>query len=284
MAIDDQSLPATIFNAFDNIINNFIDPPLRDSINPRRVLSNNFSPVDELPPTDCEISEGALPSCLDGVYFRNGPNPQFLPRGPYHLFDGDGMLHAIRISKGKATLCSRYVKTYKYNIEKEAGFPIILNVFSGFNGLTASVARMAVTAGRFLAGQFDPSKGNGPANTSLAFFGNKLYALGETDLPYAVKLASDGDIITLGRRDFDGKLSMRMTAHPKIDPVTKVAFGFSCSPIPPFLTFFRFNENGEKQAGVPIFSMTSHHQKLRHFFGDPNHDEPDGDDWRRIVV
>lgn len=150
--------------------------------------------------------------------------------------------------------------------------------------MTASVARMAVTAGRFLAGQFDPSKGNGPANTSLAFFGNKLYALGETDLPYAVKLASDGDIITLGRRDFDGKLSMRMTAHPKIDPVTKVAFGFSCSPIPPFLTFFRFNENGEKQAGVPIFSMTSHHQKLRHFFGDPNHDEPDGDDWRRIVV
>ncbi|KAJ9556318.1 hypothetical protein OSB04_010932 [Centaurea solstitialis] len=210
---NDQSLPATILNAFDNIINDFIDPPLRHSIDPRRVLSNNFSPVNELPPTDCEISEGALPSCLNGVYFRNGPNPQFLPRGPYHLFDGDGMLHAIRISKGKATLCSRYVKTYKYNIEREAGFPIVLNVFSGFNG--------------------------------------------ETDLPYAIKLAPDGDIITIGRHDFDGRLSMSMTAHPKIDPITKETFGFSCSPIPPFLKFFHFNENGEKQPDVPIFSMTS---------------------------
>ncbi|KAJ9556507.1 hypothetical protein OSB04_011121 [Centaurea solstitialis] len=257
MVKNDQSLPATILNAFDNIINDFIDPPLRHSIDPRNGLSNNFSPVNELPPTDCEISEGALPSCLSGVYFRNGANPQFLPRGPYHLFDGDGMLHAIRISKGKATLCSRYVKTYKYNIEKEVGFPIILNVFSGFNGLIASMARMAVTGGRVLAGQLDPFKGNGPANTSLAFFGNKLYALGETDLPYAIKLAPDGDIITIGRHDFDGKLSMRMTAHPKIDPITKEAFAFSCTSIPPFLTFFRFNENGEKQADVPIFSMTN---------------------------
>ncbi|KAJ9556286.1 hypothetical protein OSB04_010900 [Centaurea solstitialis] len=243
----DQSLPATIFNAFDDIINKFIDPPIRDSVDPRYVLSDNFSPVNELPPTECEVSVGTLPSCLDGAYFRNGPNPQYLPRGPYHLFDGDGMLHAIRISKGKATLCSRYVKTYKYNIEKDAGF----------NGLTASAARMAVTAGRFLAGQFDPSNGIGSANTSLAFFGNKLYALGESDLPYAVKLAPDGDIITLGRHDFDGKLFMSMTAHPKIDPVTKEAFAFRYGPMPPFLTFFRVNGNGEKQADIPIFSMTS---------------------------
>ncbi|KAI3735968.1 hypothetical protein L6452_15496 [Arctium lappa] len=242
----DQSLLSMIFIAFDDIINKFIDPPLRDSVNPRHVLSDNFYPVEELPPTNCEVSEGMLPSCLDGVYFRNRPNPQFLPRGPYHLFDGDGMLHAIRISKGKATLCSRYVKTYKYNIEKDAGFPIIPNFLSGFNGLTASVARMAVAIGRVLAGQFDPSEGIGSANTSLGFFGNKLYTLGESNLPYAIKLASNGDIITLGRHDFDGKLSMRMTAHPKIDPVTKEAFAFRYNPISPFLVFFRFNENGEK--------------------------------------
>ncbi|KAI3823768.1 hypothetical protein L1987_05209 [Smallanthus sonchifolius] len=257
VVVTDQSLPATIFNAFDSIINNFIDPPVRVSVDPKHVLSDNFSPVDELPPTDCEVIDGKLPSCLNGAYFRNGPNPQFLPRGPYHLFDGDGMLHAIRISNGKATFCSRYVKTYKYSIEKEAGFPIIPNVFSGFNGMTASAARMAVTAGRVLAGQFNPVNGIGLANTSLAFFGNKLYALGESDLPYAVKLTSDGDIITVGRHDFDGKLFMSMTAHPKIDPVTKEAFAFRYGPVPPFLTFFRFNENGEKQADVPIFSMTN---------------------------
>ncbi|KAJ9556338.1 LOW QUALITY PROTEIN: hypothetical protein OSB04_010952 [Centaurea solstitialis] len=46
-----------------------------------------------------------------------------------------------------------------------------------------------------------------------------------------------------------------MTAHPKIDPVTKEAFAFRYSLMPPYLTFFRFNKNGEKQVDVPIFSM-----------------------------
>nr|WQF66842.1 carotenoid cleavage dioxygenase CCD4.2 [Verbascum sinuatum] len=251
------SLPSTIFNAFDNIINTFIDPPRKPSLDPRYVLSDNFAPVSELPPTPCAVVEGSLPPALDGTYIRNGPNPQFLPRGPYHLFDGDGMLHAIKISQGKATLCSRYVKTYKYKIENQKGFPVIPNVFSGFNGLSASAARGAVTAARVLAGQFNPINGIGLANTSLALISGRLYALGESDLPYSVKIESNGEIETLGRHDFDGKLTMSMTAHPKIDHQTGETFAFRYGPMPPFLTFFRINSNGEKQPDVPIFSMTS---------------------------
>ncbi|KAJ6413675.1 hypothetical protein OIU84_006474 [Salix udensis] len=179
--------PTMIFNVLEDVINNFIDPPLRPSVDPRYVLSDNFAPVDELPPTECEVIHGSLPSCLDGAYIRNGPNPQFLPRGPYHLFDGDGMLHSVRISQGKATLCSRYIKTYKYTLERDAGAPLLPNVFSGFNGLAASAARGALSAFRILAGQFNPANGIGLANTSLAYFGNRLYALGESDLPYAVR-------------------------------------------------------------------------------------------------
>nr|AIZ09097.1 carotenoid cleavage dioxigenase 4-1 [Ipomoea batatas] len=251
------SLPTLIFNGFDEFINTFIDPPVRQSVDPRHVLSANFAPVDELPPTECEVVEGALPSCLDGAYIRNGPNPQYLPRGPYHLFDGDGMLHAVRISQGRATLCSRYVKTYKYEVERSIGSPVIPNVFSGFSGLTASAARGALTAARALSGQFNPGNGIGLANTSLALFGGKLFALGESDLPYAVKITPDGDVITLGRHDFDGKLIMSMTAHPKIDPETREAFAFRYGPMPPFLTFFRVNPDGVKQPDVPIFSMPS---------------------------
>ncbi|CAN4076398.1 unnamed protein product [Withania somnifera] len=166
------------------------------------------------------------------------------------------MLHCIRISRGKATLCSRYVKTYKYTIEQEAGSPIIPNVFSGFNGLTASAARGAITAARAIAGQFNPTNGIGLANTSLALLGGKLFALGESDLPYAVKIAPDGDIITLGRHDFDGKLFMSMTAHPKIDWETKEAFAFRYGPMPPFISYFRIEPNGTKTPDVPIFSMT----------------------------
>lgn len=137
------------------------------------------------------------------------------------------------------------------------GCPVVPNVFSGFNGLTASAARAAVTAGRVLAGQFNPTNGIGLANTSLAFFGDKLYALGESDLPYAVKVWPDGEITTVGRQDFEGKLFMSMTAHPKFDTETGEAFAFRYGPMPPFLTFFRFDKTGSKQPDVPIFSMTS---------------------------
>ncbi|KAL2472232.1 putative carotenoid cleavage dioxygenase 4 [Abeliophyllum distichum] len=201
--------------------------------------------------------KGSIPTCLNGAYIRNGPNPQFLPRGPYHLFDGDGMMHSIRICDGKAILCSRYVKTYKYTVENKNGVSVIPNVFSGFNGLTASAARGALAAARMLAGQFNPVNGIGLANTSLALIGGKLYALGESDLPYEVKVAENGDIITRGRHDFDGELVMSMTAHPKIDPDTGEAFAFRYGPMPPFLTFFRINADGTKQPDVPIFSMTS---------------------------
>ncbi|KAF7809532.1 putative carotenoid cleavage dioxygenase 4, chloroplastic [Senna tora] len=251
-----QSLPAFIFNSFDTIINTFIDPPIKPSVDPKHVLSNNFAPVDELPPTECEIIHGSLPPSLDGAYIRNGPNPQFLPRGPYHLFDGDGMLHCLRISQGKPTLSSRYVKTYKYTIENEAGYAIIPNVFSGFNGLVASAARGSVTAARVLAGQYNPANGIGLANTSLALFGNRLFALGESDLPYEIKLTPNGDVQTLGRHDFEGKLFMSMTAHPKVDADTGETFAFRYGPVPPFLTYFRFDSNGVKQTDVPVFSMT----------------------------
>ncbi|KAL0727516.1 hypothetical protein Bca4012_023609 [Brassica carinata] len=254
----ETTLATALFSTMEEVINTFIDPPSRPSVDPKHVLSDNFAPVlDELPPTECEIIHGSLPPSLNGAYIRNGPNPQFLPRGPYHLFDGDGMLHAIRIRDGKVTLCSRYVKTYKYNVEKQTGTPVIPNVFSGFNGVPASMARGALSAFRVLAGQFNPVNGIGLANTSLAFFCNRLFALGESDLPYAVRLTESGDIVTIGRHDFDGKLGMSMTAHPKIDPETGETFAFRYGPVPPFLTFFRFDSTGKKQKDVPVFSMTS---------------------------
>ncbi|KAJ4953170.1 hypothetical protein NE237_030002 [Protea cynaroides] len=260
----EPNLLTTLFNTLDYFINNFIDPPLRPSVDPRYVLSGNFSPVDELPPTDCPVILGHLPSCLDGAYIRNGPNPQYLPRGPYHSFDGDGMLHSLRISGGRATFCSRYVKTYRYYVERNAGTPLFPNLFSGFHGLTATLGRGLLSAARVLAGSFNPVLGIGVANTSLAFFGNRLFALCESDLPYAVRLTPEGDIETIGRHDFDGKLFRSMTAHPKTDPETGETFAFRYRLVRPFLILFRFNLDGSKQLDVPVFSMIR--QSLIHDF------------------
>ncbi|KAJ0792462.1 putative crocetin dialdehyde synthase [Helianthus annuus] len=134
------------------------------------------------------------------------------------------MVHSIRISQGCATFCSRYIKTN--------------NVVQCKNVL----------------GKYDISKGIGVANTNLAFFGGSLYALCESDLPYALRVEDNGDVITLHQHDFKGKLFMNMTAHPKIDPKTKEAFAFRYWATYPYITYFRY-ANGDKQTDVPIFSM-----------------------------
>lgn len=256
------SLPMTFCNALEEVINTFIDPPaLRPAVDPRNVLTSNFVPVDELPPTPCPVVRGAIPRCLaGGAYIRNGPNPQHLPRGPHHLFDGDGMLHSLLLpspasSGDDPVLCSRYVQTYKYLVERDAGAPVLPNVFSGFHGV-AGMARGAVVAARVLTGQMNPLEGVGLANTSLAYFAGRLYALGESDLPYAVRVHPDtGEVTTHGRCDFGGRLVMGMTAHPKKDPVTGELFAFRYGPVPPFVTYFRFDPAGNKGADVPIFSV-----------------------------
>ncbi|KAL3645783.1 ccd4,nced4 [Castilleja foliolosa] len=220
-----RSLLTNFFISLDDFIINHIDPPLRPSIDPEILLSGNFAPVSELPPTACEVEEGTLPPCLDGAYIRNGPNPQFIPRGPYHLFDGDGMLHCIRISGGgtAATFCSRFVETQKYLVERETGSPVVINFLSAFTSFPASMARIAVWVGRAVSGQYDISRGNGLSNTSLACFGGNLFALAESDLPYRIKLTPDGDIITLGRHEDYGEPLQQMTAHPKVDLETGIS-------------------------------------------------------------
>ncbi|KAL8498714.1 hypothetical protein ACS0TY_021881 [Phlomoides rotata] len=253
-----SSLLANIFNALDDFICNFLDQPLRPSVDPERVLSDYNAPVEELPPTACDTVEGSLPPCLDGAYIRNGPNPQFTPNGrPYHFLDGDGMLHMIKISKGKATFCSRYVITHKHTVEREIGYPFVPSIFASFNGPAASLSRAVLTAARVLSGQFDPlNRGFGAANTSLALFARHIYALCESDLPYAVKVTRGGDITTLGRHDFEASEPfVRMTAHPKIDRRTGEAFAYGYRSTPPFVTLFRINSEGRKLKGVPISSM-----------------------------
>ncbi|GKD64700.1 probable carotenoid cleavage dioxygenase 4, chloroplastic [Tanacetum coccineum] len=161
----------------------------------------------------------SIPVGLDGAYIRNGPNPQFYPSGPHHYFDGDGMVHCLRISHGRASFCSRYVKTNKYFSEKKLRSHVVPNVIGGMHVLGPFVARVALFILRAVFWQYDIGKGFGVANTSISSFGGRLYALCESGLPYEIRIKEDGDIITLGQRDFN---------------------------------------DGNKQPDVPIFSMKQH--------------------------
>uniref|UniRef100_J3LWJ9 Uncharacterized protein n=1 Tax=Oryza brachyantha TaxID=4533 RepID=J3LWJ9_ORYBR len=261
-------LLASVCNTLDALIDRLIDPPeLRPSVHPGRVLSGNFAPTDELPPTRCPVVRGSIPSSLaGGAYVRNGPNPRHrLPGRTHHLFDGDGMLHSLLLpsppspttspsSLSEPVLCSRYVQTYKYLLERETGTPVFPNFFAGFHGV-AGLARAAVMLGRVLAGQIKLKHGFGVANTSVVFFAECLYALCESDIPYSVFISpSTGEVTTLGRCDFDGRLAIAMTAHPKKDPITGELFAFRYSILQPFITYFWFDAAGNKCADVPIFS------------------------------
>src|SRR5262249_30646455 len=84
-------------------------------------LQGNFGPVEEEVTADDLKGIGQLPAELDGMYSRNGPNPQFPPLGGYHWFEGDGMLHGVRIRDGKASYRNRWVRTAAWGVENKAG-------------------------------------------------------------------------------------------------------------------------------------------------------------------
>lgn len=65
---------------------------------------------------------------LDGLYIRNGPNAildgesTVQHKGRYHWFDGDGMLHTVRLTQGAAKFYSNHkIQTPKRQAEEAAG-------------------------------------------------------------------------------------------------------------------------------------------------------------------
>ncbi|KAJ0435367.1 putative carotenoid oxygenase [Helianthus annuus] len=224
---------------------------MHDSSQPHHWLLGNFAPVgDETPPcTDLSII-GHLPECLNGEFVRVGPNPKFAPVAGYHWFDGDGMIHGLRIKDGKATYLSRYVKTSRLEQEEYFGGAKFMKIgdLKGFFGLVMVQMQMLRSKLKVL----DLSYGQGTGNTALIYHHGKLLALSEGDKPYAIKVLEDGDLQTLGLMDYDKRLSHTFTAHPKIDPVTGEMFAFGYSQKPPFVTYRVISKEGVMDDPVPI--------------------------------
>jgi carotenoid cleavage dioxygenase len=177
-------------------------------------LTGNFAPVrDERDDEDLEIT-GALPPELDGLLVRNGPNPVTNPSpGDYHWFTGDGMLHGIELSSGRARYRNRWVRT---------------------DGVCAALGEAPP------AGQPDDvfAGGSSAANTAVVPHRGGLLALVEVCLPTRV----GNDLATVGRFDFDGALRTAMTAHPKYDAATGEVLFFGYDMIGP--TFLRYHVVG----------------------------------------
>lgn len=77
---------------------------------------------------DLACVEGSIPADLDGLYVRNTENPLVPALERYHPFDGDGMLHAVRLAGGKARYRNRFVPTRALAQELAAGAPLYAGI------------------------------------------------------------------------------------------------------------------------------------------------------------
>ncbi len=189
--------------------------------------TGNYPPVaEEITETLLEVV-GAIPPELNGLYVRNGPNEHTGPSD--HFFGGDGMLHGVRLSQGKALWYrNRYVDTPVYR-EEEGGM--------GPPKLTHTTSAV-----------------------SLIHHGGRLLSLGEFGYPYEIDPET---LSTVGAYNYDGHLQTNMTAHPKVDPVTGELILFGYNVMEPYLTYMRVNAAGEM---VQVEGITTQGPAMMHDF------------------
>ena len=163
-------------------------------------LIGGFAPIQ----MECDaadlVVDGEVPRDLNGTFYRNGPNPQFAPRGQHHWFGGDGMVHAFTVGDGRVAYRNRWARTLKWKTERDAHRAMV----AAFNPMDCDPSVMGMQT-------------DGIANTNIVWHAGKLLALEEAHAPFEM----DPDTLdSIGAWTFDGKLVGPMTAHPKIDPET----------------------------------------------------------------
>ena len=89
---------------------------------PNFFLDGNFSPVAEERDAEDMKVIGAIPADLQGHFLRVGPNPvHVFSEAAYHTFDGDGMIHAVEFTEGKARYRNRFIENEGFKLERAHG-------------------------------------------------------------------------------------------------------------------------------------------------------------------
>ncbi|TDP61637.1 carotenoid oxygenase family protein [Roseateles toxinivorans] len=195
-------------------------------------LTGAFAPVfDELELSDLPLVKGRIPSDLNGVYMRTGPNPRFAPQGRYHPFDGDGMIHAAQFERGRLTYRNRWVRTEGFVEEEGAGE-------ARFHGIRETLK------GR------DDKRLKDSGNTDLVGHAGKALALW-----YMSGEAWEFDPITLetlGKSAAITQTGGAISAHAKVDEITGELMFFDYGLEAPYMSYGVLAADGSLAHHVPI--------------------------------
>jgi carotenoid cleavage dioxygenase-like enzyme len=193
-----------------------------DNDNP--FLAGPFKPMDtEYTITGDDLTViGEIPRDLRGIFVRNAHNQVHEPLGPFHPFDGDGMLHAMRFEDGKAEYRNRYVRTTGFLAEQAAGKAL-------WPGLMAP--QLATRRGW---GAIGAMKDN--AGTDVVCHAGRLIAtMSQCSEAWRIDpntLETLGVDTSWGRKVPDG-----VSAHYKVDPATGEMMFFNYTEKPPFMNY-----------------------------------------------
>jgi len=180
-------------------------------------LVGDYAPIEQEVAADGLSVTGELPADLVGSYVRNGPNAKLDPKGRYHWFDGDGMLHALRFDGGKASYRNRWVRTAGLAADEQAGAA----QWSGLMETTRDNPKGA------------PYKDT--ANTDVSYHNGSLMCLWYIcGVPYRVDANT---LETIGPDTFGRDKPMLVSAHNKVDERTGEMMFFNYGPRPPFMQY-----------------------------------------------
>ncbi len=185
-------------------------------------LEGPYAPIPgDVTATELEVV-GTLPTELNGRYLRNGPNP-ITPVDPatHHWFVGDGMVHGVRLTEGKADWYrARMVRSTKVS---------------------------EVLGEEPVPGERHADMDT--ANTNVIGVGERTLAIVEAGAR-PVELSYELD--TICHTDLGGGLPHGYTAHPKRDPQTGLLHAVSYHWGIPHLEYSVIDADGVVQQVSPI--------------------------------
>lgn len=198
-------------------------------------LNGAWTPnFDEYDDDDMEVI-GTIPSDIDGVYIRNTENPVHNAIGRYHPFDGDGMLHSMHISAGKAIYKNRFIRTRGFEAEQEAG----RSLWVGITGKPDKSERNGWGAHSYVK--------DSSSTDVIVHNGQVLSTFWQCGEGYRLDPHTLETLGIEGWTPIDG-----ISAHPKLDPHTGELMFFNYSTHAPYMHYGVVGADNKLKHYIPV--------------------------------